>query len=96
MAQNSLLLTFAVAIFVGGALKDFFQTVIEGIVTPFLVVLFPSAQQTVGGFVLDIGPIKLKVGDAIAAAMTLVVSLVVVSIAMPWLKEYSPVQGGRR
>jgi large-conductance mechanosensitive channel len=96
MAQNSLLLTFAVAIFVGGALKDFFQSFITNLVMPFLVVLFPSAQKSVGDFVVDIGPVKLKVGDAIAATMTLVVSLVVVSIAMPWIREYSPVQGGRR
>ena len=96
MAQNSLLLTFAVAIFVGGALKDFFQAFISGVITPFLVVLYPSAQQTVGGLVVDIGPVKLKVGDAIGAAATLVVALVVAAVAMPFLKEYSPVQGGRR
>ena len=96
MAQNSLLLTFAVAIFVGSALKDFFHAFISGVITPFLVVLYPSAQQTVGGLVVDIGPVKLKVGDAIGAAATLVVALVVAAVAMPFLKEYSPVQGGRR
>ena len=95
MAQ-SLLLTFAVAIFVGSALKDFFQALITDLVTPFLVLFFPSAQQTVGGLVVDIGPVKLKVGDAVAATATLFIALLVVSIAMPWLKEYSPVQGGRR
>jgi len=95
MAQ-SLLLTFAVAIFVGSALKDFFQAFISGIVTPFLGVLFPSVQQSVGGLVLDVGPVKLKVGDAIGAAATLFVALFVAAVAMPMLKEYSPVQGGRR
>jgi hypothetical protein len=95
MAQ-SLLLTFAVAMFVGSALKDFFQSFITNLVTPFLVVLFPSAQQTVGGLVVDIGPVKLKVGDAIAATATLFIALFVAAVAMPMLKEYSPVQGGRR
>jgi len=95
MAQ-SLLLTFAVAIFVGNALKDFFNAFITNLITPFLVVLFPTAQNTVGGLVVDIGPIKLKVGDAIGAAATLVIALFVAAMAMPYLKEYSPIQGGRR
>jgi large-conductance mechanosensitive channel len=95
MAQ-SLLLTFAVAIFVGNALKDFFNAFITNLITPFLVVLFPSAQNTVGGLVVDIGPIKLKVGDAIGAGATLIVALFVAAMAMPYLKEYSPIQGGRR
>lgn len=94
MAQ-SLLLTFAVAIFVGSALKDFFQSFITNLVMPFLVVLFPGGKG-MGDFVLEIGPIKLKVGDALAAAGTLIVALFVAAMAMPWLKEYSPVQGGRR
>jgi large-conductance mechanosensitive channel len=94
MAQ-SLLLTFAVAIFVGNALKDFFNAFITNLVMPFLVVLFPSGSG-VGDFVLEIGPIKLKVGDALAAGGTLVVALFVAAMAMPYLKEYSPVQGGRR
>jgi hypothetical protein len=95
MAQ-SLLLTFAVAIFVGNALKDFFNAFITNVITPFLVVLSPSAQNTVGGLVVDIGPIKLKVGEAIGAAATLVIALFVAAMAMPYLKEYSPIQGGRR
>jgi hypothetical protein len=96
MAQQSLLLTFAVAIFVGGALKDFFQSIISNLLAPFLVVVFPSAKETVGGLVLELGPVKLKVGDAISAAVTLVAALFVAAVAMPYLKEYSPVQGGRR
>ena len=95
MAQ-SLLLTFAVAMFVGSALKDFFNAFIANLVTPFLVLFFPSAQNTVGGLVIDLGPVKLKVGDAIAAAGTLFVALFVAAAVMPFLKEYSPIQGGRR
>jgi large-conductance mechanosensitive channel len=94
MAQ-SLLLTFAVAIFVGSALKDFFQSFIANIVMPFLAVFLPGVKG-VGDFVLELGPIKLKVGDALAAGGTLVVALFVAAMAMPFLKEYSPVQGGRR
>ena len=94
MAQ-SMLLTFAVAIFVGSALKDFFQSFIANIVMPFLAVFLPGGKG-VGDFVLELGPVKLKVGDALAAGGTLVVALFVAALAMPFLKEYSPVQGGRR
>lgn len=93
---NSLLLTFAVAMFVGSALKDFFNAFITNLVTPFLVLIFPAARDTVGGLVLELGPVKLKLGDALAAAGTLFVALFVAAAVMPWLKEYSPIQGGRR
>jgi len=93
---NSLLLTFAVAMFVGSALKDFFNAFIANLVTPFLVLIFPNVQQTVGGLVFELGPVKLKVGEAFAAGATLFIALFVAAAVMPWLKEYSPIQGGRR
>ena len=96
MNSSSLLLTFAVAIFVGGALKDFFQAIIADLVAPFLVVLMPDAQHTVGGLTIDVGPVKLKVGDAIGATATLVIALFVVGVTMPYLRAYSPIKGGSR
>lgn len=96
MSNSSLLLTFAVAIFVGGALKDFFQAIITDIVAPFFVLFSSDAQHTVGGLTVDVGPVKLKVGDAIGATVTLVVALVVTAVLMPYLRAYSPLQGGKR
>ena len=96
MSNSSLLLTFAVAIFVGGALKDFFQAIITDIVAPFFVLFSSDAQHTVGGLTVDVGPVKLKVGDAIGATVTLVVALVVTAALMPYLRAYSPLQGGKR
>jgi hypothetical protein len=94
MSPSSLLLIIAAAIFVGGALKDFFQAVITDLVTPFLSVLLPDAQHTVQGLVVDVGPVKLKVGDAIGAAATLAIALFVVGLTLPYIKAYSPVRGG--
>jgi hypothetical protein len=94
MNASSLLLVIAAAIFVGGALKDFFQAVITDLVTPFASVVFPDAQHTVQGLVVDVGPVKLKVGDAIGAAATLAIALFVVALTLPYIKAYSPVRGG--
>jgi large-conductance mechanosensitive channel len=96
MSQNSMLLTFAVAIFVGSALKDFFTAFTRDLIMPWVSLIFPDFQQTVGGVVLELGPVKLKVGDAIGAAGALVAALVLAAVAFPLLKEYSPIQGGRR
>jgi large-conductance mechanosensitive channel len=94
--SKSLLLTFAVGIFIGGAIKDFFQTVISSLVTPFFVLLGTDTKDSVGGFTFDVGPVKLKVGDAISATFTLVVALVVTAAILPYLHAYSPLQGGKR
>jgi hypothetical protein len=96
MSNQSLLLTFAVAIFIGGVLKDFFQTVIASLVAPFFVLLGSDAKDSVGGLTVDVGPVKLKVGDAIGAMVTLVVALFVTAAMMPYLRAYSPLQGGKR
>jgi large-conductance mechanosensitive channel len=94
MTPSSLLLVIAAAIFVGGALTDFFQSVITDLVTPLVSVAFPEAQHTVQGLVVDVGPVKLKIGEAIGAAATLAIALIVVSVTLPFIKAYSPVRGG--
>jgi hypothetical protein len=96
MSNPSLLLTIAVAIFVGGALKDFFQAVITGLVTPFFVLFGSDNQNSVGGLTVDVGPVKLKLGDVIGAGVTLAISLVVTAAVLPYLRAYSPLQGGKR
>jgi hypothetical protein len=96
MSNKSMLLTFAVAIFVGGALKDFFQAIITDLVAPFFVLFSPDAQHTVGGLTMQVGPVKLKIGDAIGAGVTLVIALVVTAAVLPYLHAYSPLQGGKR
>jgi hypothetical protein len=46
--------------------------------------------------VIQVGPIKLEVGKAISSTVTLLVSLLVVSIALPYLKAYAPIKGAAR
>jgi large-conductance mechanosensitive channel len=94
--MSSLLLTFAVAIFVGGALKDFFQAITRDLVAPLLSVFFPDAQHSVSGLTLQVGPVKLLVGDAIAASVTLLIAMLVVTFTLPYIKSYAPLKGAAR
>ena len=96
MSSRRLLLTVAIAFVIGGALKDFFSSVTDGLVTPIVAALFPGVQQTVYGQVIQVGPIKLEVGKAISSTVTLLVSLLVVSIALPYVKAYAPIKGAAR
>jgi len=94
--MSSLLLTFAVAIFVGGALKDFFQAVTRDLVAPLLAIFFPEAQATVAGLTVQVGPVKLLIGDVIAATVTLVIAMLVVTFTLPYIKSYAPLRGAGR
>jgi large-conductance mechanosensitive channel len=87
-------LTFALAIYVGTTLTNFFNALIRDLVLPALSPL-ASAEAGVGKLVVNVGGIKLNVGDVIVHAVNLVVVFAVVSYALPYLKEYVPVAGRR-
>jgi large-conductance mechanosensitive channel len=96
MSANGTILTFAVAIYVGSALKDFFGAFTKDLVAPFLAALFPTAQQSLDKIVIQVGPVKVNIGDVIGAVLNLAIALFVVSVTLPYIKEYSPVRGGGR
>jgi large-conductance mechanosensitive channel len=87
--------TIAVGFFLGGALKDFFQSVTQDLVAPFAVLL-GGVDKSVTGASVTIGPVKLEVGKVIGATLTLAVALVVVAITLPYIKAYAPMIGARR
>jgi large-conductance mechanosensitive channel len=87
--------TIAVGFFLGGALKDYFQAVIEQLVTPFAVLL-GGVDKSVAGLTVSIGPVKLEVGKVVSATITLAVALVVVAVTLPYIKAYAPMIGARR
>lgn len=87
--------TIAIGFFLGGALKDFFQAFTVDIVAPFAV-LFGSAEKTATGLVVNVGPVKLEIGKAIGATLTLAVALLVVSFTLPYIKAYAPTIGAKR
>lgn len=94
--MSSLLLTLSIAIFVGGALKDFFQAITHNLIAPLISVFFPSAQASVSGFTIQVGSVKILVGEMIAATFTLVIAMLVVTFTLPYIKAYAPLRGAAR
>jgi hypothetical protein len=100
MSSRRLLLTVAVAFVIGGALKDFFSSITSGLVipiaAPIISAIVPGVQQTGGGAEITIGSVKLEIGKVLSATGTLIASLVVVSVVLPYLKAYAPISGAKR
>jgi large-conductance mechanosensitive channel len=95
MNTDTTILTFAVAIYIGGALKDFFQAITRDLVTPIIAGLFPGAQASLDKVIITVGGVKLNIGDAISATLNLMIAYLVVSLTLPYIRAYAPV-GGRR
>lgn len=95
MPQPSIL-TIAVAIFVGTAITDFFRAITRDLVTPVLAALVPGTQQSLEKITIQLGPIKVNIGSAVSATLTLIIALFVVAWTLPYLREYSPVRGGSK
>jgi large-conductance mechanosensitive channel len=87
--------TIAIAIYIGAALYRFFDSITRDLVTPVLAGIFPGATQTLDKIVIPIGSIKINIGDAIGAALNLMIAYIVVSVTLPYIKTYAPI-GGRR
>lgn len=87
--------TIAVAIYIGGALYKFFDSITRDLVTPVIAGLFPGATQTIDKITIQVGPVKLSIGDAIGATLNLLIAYIVVSTTLPYIKTYAPI-GGRR
>lgn len=93
--EGSSLTTIAVAIYMGGALFKFFDSITRDLVTPVIAGLFPGATNTIDKITVQIGPVKLNIGDAIGATLNLIIAYLVVSMTLPYIKAYAPI-GGRR
>ena len=85
---------FAVAFYLGASLKDFFGSISRDIIAPFIGAIFPSAQQSVDKITVQVGPVKISIGDAIGATINLAVAYLVLMLTLPYIREYAPI-GGR-
>ena len=54
-----------------------------------------STEDGLSKLVVQLGGIKLNIGDVIVQTLNLVVVFMVVSFLLPYLKEYVPVAGRR-
>ena len=88
------IINFAVAFYLGAALKDFFGSISRDLVAPFIGAIFPSAQQSVDKITVQLGPVKISIGDAIGATINLAVAYLVLMLTLPYIREYTPI-GGR-
>jgi large-conductance mechanosensitive channel len=95
MDGSTSVLTIAVGLYVGMSLSQFFTAITRDLVTPVLAGLFPGAQQSMDKVVVQVGTVKLSVGDAIAATMNLLIAWLVVTTTLPYIRTYAPI-GGRR
>ena len=95
MDGSTSVLTIAVGLYVGMSLSQFFTAITRDLVTPVLGGLFPGASASMDKVVIQVGTIKLNVGDAIAATMNLLIAWFVVSTTLPYIRTYAPI-GGRR
>ena len=87
--------SLAVAIYIGMVLHKFFDSITKDLVTPIIAAAIPGAQQTLEKITIQIGPVKLAIGDVIAATLQVLIAYFVVSMTLPFIKEYAPL-GGRR
>ena len=86
--------TFAVAIYIGMALSEFFKSITKELVTPIVAAFIPGVRESVDKLVINVGPLKINIGEVIGATINLVVAYFVVSMTLPYIKEYAPVRGG--
>jgi len=94
MAVDNQVLTFAVAIYLGTSLMQFFNAVVRDLVLPALSPL-ASADGGVSKLIIQLGPVKLNIGDVVVQTVNLLIVFAVVSFLLPYLKEYVPVAGRR-
>lgn len=94
MSTTGVITQFAVAFYIGAALKDFFGSVSRDLLAPFIAAVFPTAQQSLDKITVQLGPVKINVGDVIGATLNLAMAYLVVYLTLPYIREYAPM-GGR-
>jgi large-conductance mechanosensitive channel len=90
MSADSELLTLSVAVYLGFAFNNFFMAITRDLITPFFAALIPGSVQHMETFVIQLGPIKLRIGDAIGALLNLIMAYVVVTMTLPYIRAYIP------
>jgi large-conductance mechanosensitive channel len=93
--MDSSMLTIAVGLFAGMSLSQFFTAITRDLITPILASVFPGVQSSVDKFIVQVGPIKLSIGDAIASTMNLFIAFLVIKMTLPYIKTYAPIGGHR-
>jgi len=88
-------MTFAVALYIGMALAQFFGSITHDFVLPILAGIFPGAETVGEKIYISVGSIKINIGAVLAASFNLMIAYLVVSFTLPYIRMYAPV-GGRK
>jgi hypothetical protein len=88
------ILVLALGIHAGMILVKFFDALFRDLVLPLLSPL-ASVEDGIAKLVIQIGPLKLNIGDVIVQTMNMVVAFGVVYFTLPYIKEYVPIAGRR-
>jgi large-conductance mechanosensitive channel len=95
MNGDSAVMTFAIAIYIGTALSNFFNSLTKEFLLPILGGIFPGAELTASGLHVQIGSVPVNIGAVIVATFNLAIAYIVVSFTLPYIRTYAPL-GGRR
>ena len=94
MGVHNQVMVFAIAIYVGTLLSQFFTALTRDLVLPLLSPV-ASVEGGLAKLVVPLGPFKFNVGDVVVNTLNLVIALAVVSFTLPFLTDYVPVAGKR-
>ena len=87
-------LMYALGIHAGMVLIKFFNALTRDLVLPMLSPL-ASSEGDVAKLVIQVGSVKLNVGDVIVQTMNMLIAFGVVYFTLPYIKEYVPIAGRR-
>ena len=85
---------YALGIHAGMVLIKFFNALTRDLVLPMLSPL-ASSEGDVAKLVIQVGSVKLNVGDVIVQTMNMLIAFGVVYFTLPYIKEYVPIAGRR-
>jgi large-conductance mechanosensitive channel len=88
-------MTFAVALYIGMALAQFFGSITHEFVLPILAGLFPGAEGAGEKIYISVGSVRINIGAVLEASFNLMIAYLVVSFTLPYVRMYAPV-GGRK
>jgi large-conductance mechanosensitive channel len=89
------ILSFAVAIYLGTSMTEFFSAVAKDLLAPVITGFFPGVHDGITKLTVQVGPVKFSVGNALGAAINLAVAILAVTLTLPYVRAYSPIRGGR-
>lgn len=87
-------LVLALGIHAGMVLMKFFDALIRDLVLPMLSPL-ASTEGGVSKLIVQIGGIKLNIGDVIVQTFNMMIAFGIVYFTLPYIKEYVPIAGRR-